>query len=142
MKRIIAWLLVLLLLFSVAAGLGEVLVSPTVAALPSDTPDKDMSMLHSLYGYGFVGVVLVSTVFLRFVGTQYWTYLTFFWAALPVIASLLLMTSPLPDMNMDHGKSEKVSSGHRTMGLALCMMCIFLGACAENTMSNILSCNC
>ena len=126
-------------LFSVAAGLGEVLVSPTVAALPSDTPDKDMSMLHSLYGYGFVGVVLVSTVFLRFVGTQYWTYLTFFWAALPVIASLLLMTSPLPDMNMDHGTSEKVSSGHRTMGLALCMMCIFLGACAENTMSNWIS---
>ena len=42
--------------FSVAAGLCEVLVSPTVAALPSDTPDKDMSTLHSLYGYGFVTV--------------------------------------------------------------------------------------
>lgn len=38
------------LIFSVAAGLGEVLVSPTVAALPSETPEKDMSILHSLYG--------------------------------------------------------------------------------------------
>ena len=126
-------------LFSVAAGLGEVLISPTVAALPSDTPDKDMSTLHSLYGYGLVGVVLISTIVLQFVGIQYWTYLTFFWASLPVIASILLTASPLPDMNMGHGKAEKVSSKHRSVGLALCMMCIFLGACAENTMSNWIS---
>ena len=35
-------------LFSVSAGLSEVLLSPTVAALPSDTPERDMSLLHSL----------------------------------------------------------------------------------------------
>jgi hypothetical protein len=77
-------------IFSVAAGLGEVLVSPTVAALPSDNPKRDMSMLHSLYAYGFVTVVLVSTLFLQFIGNEYWMYLTFFWATLPVIASILL----------------------------------------------------
>ncbi len=126
-------------LFSVAAGLGEVLISPTVAALPSDTPEKDMSTLHSLYGYGLVSVVLISTIILQFVGNKYWNYLTFFWAALPVIASILLMISPLPDMNIDHSKTEKVSSKHRSIGLALCMLCIFLGACAENTMSNWIS---
>ena len=126
-------------IFSVAAGLGEVLLSPTVAALPSDTPDKDMSMLHSLYGYGLVGVVLVSTVFLEVVGKEYWMYLTFFWAILPVIASVLFMTCQLPDMNMEQSKAEKISSGSRTKGLALCVLCIFLGACAENTMSNWIS---
>ena len=126
-------------MFSVAAGLGEVLISPTVAALPSDTPEKDMSILHSLYGYGLVSVVLISTVCLQFIGNEYWMYLTFFWAALPVIASILLMTCKLPDMDIEHGKSEKINSKHRTTGLALCMMCIFLGACAENTMSNWIS---
>ncbi len=126
-------------MFSVAAGLGEVLISPTVAALPSDTPEKDMSTLHSLYGYGLVSVVLISTVCLQFIGNEYWMYLTFFWAALPVIASILLMTCKLPDMDIEHGKSEKINSKHRTTGLALCMMCIFLGACAENTMSNWIS---
>lgn len=126
-------------MFSVAAGLGEVLISPTVAALPSDTPEKDMSTLHSLYGYGLVSVVLISTVCLQFIGNEYWMYLTFFWAVLPVIASILLMTCKLPDMNIEHGKSEKINSKHRTIGLALCMMCIFLGACAENTMSNWIS---
>ena len=100
-------------LFSVAAGLAEVLVSPTVAALPSDTSEKDLSMLHSLYGYGFVGVVLVSTLFLNFVGNQYWMYLTFFWAVLPVIASVLLMAAKLPDMNMEHSEAKAVHSKYR-----------------------------
>ncbi len=126
-------------IFSVSAGLGEVLVSPTVAALPSDTPEKDMSILHSLYGYGFVSVVLISTLCLQFVGHQYWMYLTFFWAALPLIASVLLMHCPLPDMDMDQGKQEKSTSGHRKTGLILCMLCIFLGSSAENTMTNWIS---
>ncbi len=126
-------------MFSVAAGLGEVLISPTVAALPSDTPEKDMSTLHSLYGYGLVSVVLISTVCLQFIGNEYWMYLTFIWAVLPVIASILLMTCQLPNMNVENGKTEKINSKHRTIGLALCVMCIFLGACAENTMSNWIS---
>ena len=127
------------LIFSVAAGLGEVLLSPTVAALPSDTPDRDMSTLHSLYGYGFVGVTLISTVFLQIIGNTYWNYLILFWAALPIIVSIMFMTSPIPDMQSEQIKSEKNGSRHRTGGLILCMMCIFLGACAENTMSNWIS---
>lgn len=126
-------------IFSFAAGLGEVLISPTIAALPSDTPEKDMSVLHSLYGYGVVGVVLISTLFLQFAGKEYWVYLTFFWASLPVIASILLMRSPLPDMDMSQERSKSAGAERRTKGLILCMMCIFLGACAENTMTNWIS---
>ncbi len=132
-------LLIGTIVFSVAAGLGEVLISPIVAALPSDTPDKDMSALHSLYGYGFVTVVAVSTVFIQFIGKQYWAYLTLFWAVLPVIASILLLTCKLPEMNMEQTETKAVKSKHRTKGIALCMLCIFLGACAENTMSNWIS---
>ncbi len=126
-------------IFSVAAGLCEVLVSPIVAALPSGTPEKNVSVLHSLYGYGFVGVVLVSTLFLQFIGNKYWMYLTFFWALLPIIASVLLMTSPVPNMKMEQNDAKTEKSSERTKGLLLCMLCIFLGACAENTMSNWIS---
>lgn len=134
-----AGLLIGTVLFSVAAGLSEVLVSPTVAAIPSDTPDKDMSTLHSLYGYGFVTVVVVSTLFLQVIGKQYWMYLTFFWATLPVIASVLLTTAKLPDMKMEQSSQKTAGSKYRTKGILLCMACIFLGACAENTMSNWIS---
>lgn len=127
------------IVFSISAGLSEVLVSPTVAALPSDTPEKDMSFLHSLYGYGFVTVVLISTLFIQFIGKKYWMYLTFGWAILPVIASIWLMTSPLPNMNTEHTEVKAVHSKHRTKSLCLCMACIFLGSCAENTMANWVS---
>lgn len=125
--------------FSIAAGLCEVLVSPTIAALPSDNPAKDMSALHSLYGYGFVGVVLISTIFLQIIGNKYWMLLTLLWAFLPIIASIMLMNSPMPDMNITQSPSNAIHSKHRAKGILLCMGCIFLGACAENTMANWVS---
>jgi len=126
-------------IFSIAAGLGEVLISPTVAALPSKTPERDMSALHSLYAYGFSAVVVISTLFLNIVGSEYWMYLAFFWAALPVGASLMMMKCELPDMNMEQVASGGKRSSVKIKGILLCILCIFLGSCAENTMSNWIS---
>ncbi|MBQ3518795.1 MAG: MFS transporter [Clostridia bacterium] len=124
-------------IFSVAAGLCEVLLSPLVAALPSDNPDRDMSRLHSLYAYGVLLVVTVSTVFLKIFGTQNWMYLTLFWAFLPLVAFTLFCTSPLPDMDLSQGESgTKRKWG---FGMLLCVLCIFLGSAAENTMTNWIS---
>ena len=126
-------------IFSISAGLGEVLISPTIAAIPSDTPEKDMSILHSLYGYGFAGVVLISTLFLRFAGSRYWMYLTGFWAVLPAIASVLFMKARLPEMNMKPDRRKSAGFKYRAKGILLCMLCIFLGACAEYAMMNWIS---
>lgn len=134
-----AGLVVGTVVFSVASGLAEVLVSPMIAALPSDHPERDMSNLHSLYAYGFVSVVVISTLFLRFIGIENWMYLAFFWAALPVIASVLLHRAVLPEMNTEQGVQTKEKTKYRTKGLLLCMACIFLGAAAENTMANWIS---
>ncbi len=126
-------------IFSFAAGLSEVLVSPTVDALPSDTHDKDMAALHSLYGYGLVTVIAISTIFLQIFGRENWMYLVMFWAIPPVIASIMLFNVPLPDMNSSEGNAQKVNSQKRTMGLILCMLCIFFGSCTENSMTNWIS---
>ena len=125
-------------IFSVAAGLCEVLLSPLVAAIPSKTPEKDMSMLHSLYAYGVVTVVLVSTVFLRLFGTQNWMYLTLFWAALPIVSFILFSTSPMPEMNISESDSSGKSKG-RPKAMYLCVLCIFLGSAAENAMTSWIS---
>lgn len=124
--------------FSVAAGLCEVLLSPVVAALPSDNPERDMSMLHSLYAYGVVGVVVLSTVFLKLFGTENWMYLTMFWALLPIISFLLFSTSPLPEMNLTNNTAEKAVK-KKNKGLLLCVVCIFLGSASENAMTNWIS---
>jgi MFS family permease len=125
--------------FSVSAGLSEVLLSPVIAAIPSDNPQRDMSALHSLYAFGVCTVVIISTLFLRVYGTHRWMYLTVFMAALPIIAAVLFMLSPMPDMNTDAATAGSGTSRRKTVGLALCTACIFLGSCAENTMSNWIS---
>lgn len=131
-------LLIGTVIFSVSAGLSEVLLSPVIASLPSEHPDKDMSLLHSLYGWGVLIVIVITTIFLNLYGRENWMYLTIFFALLPIVASYLFFTSPMPEM---HLTSTQDSTGmkKRTFGLALCVACIFLGSAAENTMSNWIS---
>lgn len=125
--------------FSVSAGLSEVLLSPVIAAIPSEHPERDMSTLHSLYAFGVFFVVVVSTLFLRVFGHENWMYLTMFWALLPVIAAVLFMISPMPEMNTASPMEGVAGTKRRTIGLTLCIFCIFLGSCAENAMSNWVS---
>lgn len=125
-------------IFSVAAGLSEVLLSPLVAAIPSPTPDRDMSMLHSLYAYGVLSVVVISSLYFKLFGTQNWVYLVLFFAVLPIVSSVLFWLSPMPQMSVGGGETK---SDRRAAlgGITLCVMCIFLGSAAENTMTNWIS---
>ncbi len=50
-------------IFSASSELAEVLISPVIAAIPSDNPEREMSKLHSIYAWGVVGIVIVSTSF-------------------------------------------------------------------------------
>ena len=128
------------MIFSVASGLSEVLLSPVIAAIPSDHPQRDMSLLHSLYAFGVFTVVVISSVFFKIFDQSCWMYLTLFFAALPVIAAVLFMLSPMPDMSAGEGEKPSVEgTKRRALGMALCVGCIFFGSCAENVMSNWVS---
>ncbi len=119
-------------IFSVGAGLGEVLTSPVIAAIPSDNPEGEMSKLHSAYAWGTVFVVIVSTVFLRLFGKESWMYLAVLWCIIPLVCFLLFAGAEIPELDI-HGDSEgkkfKVDSG-----ILLCTACIFFGGAAECTM--------
>jgi fucose permease len=99
-----------------------------------------MSLLHSLYAFGVLTMVVIGTTFLKLFGTENWAYLMLFLAALPVIPAVLFALSPMPDMGGHAGGgSGMASTKKRTVGLALCVGCIFFGSCAENAMSNWIS---
>lgn len=132
-------LLIGTVIFSVSAGLSEVLLSPVIAAIPSDDPQKDMSLLHSLYAFGVFFVVVVSTLFLKLLGTHNWMYLTLILGALPLIAAVMFMVSPMPDMSASSESGGTEGTKRRALGLAMCVGCIFFGSCAENAMSNWVS---
>ena len=126
-------------LFSVSAGLSEVLLSPMIAAIPSKDPQRDMSFLHSLYAFGVVTTVVLSTLFFKVFGTENWPYLMGFFAVLPLAASVMFFLSPIPEMS-DSGENKRdKSAAKKNVGLMLCVLCIFFGSCAENTMSNWIS---
>ena len=85
-------LLCAVLLYAVGGGLIEVLVSPIVEACPTDNKASVMSLLHSFYCWGSVGVILVSTLFLQVFGKGSWTI---FWALLPLCNALAFSKVPI-----------------------------------------------
>jgi len=125
-------------IFSISAGLSEVLLSPMVASLPSDNAERDMSLLHSLYAFGVVFMVSISTVFFNLFGTHNWQYLSLLLAVFPLITSFMFCTSPIPDINIVQNDTQTIHK-NRSAGLALCSACIFFGAAAENVMTNWVS---
>lgn len=127
------------IIFSIAAGFSEVLLSPTIAAIPSKNPQRDMSLLHSLYAFGVFTVAIITTVYIKIFGAKQWVYLALFFAVLPVIAAILFMISPMPNMNGAENVQSIEKTKERAIGTALCVACIFLGSCAENVMSNWVS---
>ena len=138
--HVYAGLLTGTLIFSVASGLSEVMLSPMIAAIPSKNPGKDMSLLHSLYAFGVFTVVMLSAAYFALFSTENWRYLTMFFALLPTVAAVLFMLSPIPDMTpAEQGPQAVKRTWRRTEGLGLCVACIFFGSCAENAMSNWIS---
>ncbi|MBQ3225714.1 MAG: MFS transporter [Clostridia bacterium] len=127
------WIVIGTVIFSVAAGLAEVLLSPVIAAMPSDNPEGEMSKLHSMYAWGVVGVVLFSTAFIRIFGAENWMYLALSWSLVPLVASLLFQKAELPAL--ENLGNEQKKGKFLTKGILLCAVCIFLGGAAECTMS-------
>jgi MFS family permease len=51
----------------------------------------------------------------------------------------MFMLSPIPDMKVGEGERTTEKSRKKTIGILLCVLCIFFGACSEITMTNWIS---
>lgn len=88
-------ILVAVMVYAIGGGLLEVLVSPIVEACPSDNKEKTMSLLHSFYCWGHVGVVLLSTLFFVIAGIDNWKILAILWAVIPLLNTFLFAQVPI-----------------------------------------------
>ncbi len=122
------------IVFSVASGLSEVLLSPTIAAIYKDNPEREMSKFHSVYAWGVVTVVIISTAFLKIFGTRNWHYLAVFWAILPVFSAVFFLKGKIPEMYKG-ATSGKEKSDNSLRGVLPFILCIFFGSAAENNMT-------
>lgn len=122
------------LVFSASGGLAEVLISPVIAAIPFDDPDREMGKLHSVYAWGVVPVILISTLFLYLFGSENWQWLALFFMLVPLTSFILFTKAKIPQMETP----EKVTgalSFLKNKGLWLCVGAIFLGGASECTMA-------
>lgn len=122
-------LLIAVALYAVGGGLLEVLVSPVVEACPTDNKEKWMSLLHSFYCWGQVGVILLSTLFFSLFGIENWKILALIWAAVPVINTVIFALVPIKTL-VEEGEGMKFGQLARS-GLfrALFVMMLCAGAC-------------
>lgn len=127
-------LLIGTLIFSASAGLSEVLMSPVIAAMPSKNPERDMSMLHSIYAWGVVAVILISTLFLNIFDSSAWPVLALIFTLVPLTAAVFYAGAELPDMKTPD-KTLSAIKQLKNRQLWLCIFAIFLGGAAECTMS-------
>lgn len=88
-------ILTAVVVYAIGGGLLEVLVSPIVEACPSDHKEKAMSMLHSFYCWGHVGVVALSTLYFYIVGISNWKILAVIWAVIPLANALAFTKVPI-----------------------------------------------
>lgn len=104
MPNAFAELLIAVFIYALGGGLIEVLISPIVESCPTDNKEKAMSLLHSFYCWGHVGVVLLSTVFFGIFGIANWKILACIWALIPVINAFVFAKAPIAPL-IEEGES-------------------------------------
>lgn len=117
-------LVISVLIYAVGGGLLEVLVSPIVEACPTDNKESAMSLLHSFYCWGHVGVVLLSTIFFTAFGTERWKIMALLWAIVPIANCVAFTRVPIYSLleEGEKGLSMKELLGRRSFWLAMVLM--------------------
>lgn len=122
----LAGIIISVIIYAVGSGLIEVLCSPIVEACPFDHKEAVMSLLHSFYCWGSVGVILLSTVFFAIFGIGSWKWLACIWALIPLYNIYNFATCPIEPLAED-GESMKVS---RLLRVPVFWIAIILMICA------------
>lgn len=91
-------ILICVIIYAVGSGLTEVLGSPIIEACPFENKEKMMSLLHSFYCWGWVGVTLGSTLFFLLFGIENWRILAVIWAILPIYNIFNFVTCPIENL--------------------------------------------
>ena len=127
-------ILISVVLYAVGSGLVEVLVSPIVEACPFENKDGMMSLLHSFYCWGAMGVVLGSTLFFAVFGVEKWKILTFIWALVPLYNTFNFINCPIERL-VEEGKSMGIRKLLKTPIFWLMIILMVCSGASEASMA-------
>ena len=125
-------LLLSVAIYAIGGGLLEVLVSPIVEACPTKRKEAAMSLLHSFYCWGHVGVVLISTAYFAVFGIENWRYLALFWAVIPVLNTVYYSQVPFASLIEEGEKGMTLKELVRTrLFWIMMLLMVCAGACEQ-----------
>lgn len=119
-----AGLLTAVVIYALGGGLIEVLISPIMESCPTDNKEKAMSLLHSFYCWGHVGVVLLSTLFFTVFGIENWKILTLLWVIIPLCNGFFFLKVPMAPLveEGETGLTMKELFGQKIFWILMLMM--------------------
>ena len=127
-------ILICVVLYAIGSGLIEVLVSPIVEACPFENKAGVMSLLHSFYCWGAVGVILGSTLFFAIFGTEYWQILTLIWAVVPLLNAFNFLSCPIERL-VEDGEGMRIGQLFRLPLFWLMIILMICAGASEATMA-------
>lgn len=127
-------IMISVILYAIGSGLIEVLVSPIVEACPFDNKDGVMSLLHSFYCWGAMGVIIGSTIFFSIFGVQNWKILTIIWALLPLYNTFNFLKCPIERLTED-GESMSIKRLFKTPVFWLMIVLMVCAGSSEASMA-------
>ncbi len=130
-----AGLLISVTIYALGGGLLEVLVSPIVESCPTDNKEKAMSLLHSFYCWGHVGVVLLSTLFFRIFGIENWKLLTVIWMIVPVANAFVFAKTPMAPLVEEGEKGMTMADLFRSKVFWVLMLMMTCAGASEQAVS-------
>ena len=129
-----AGILTSVVIYAVGSGLLEVLGSPIVEACPFEHKESVMSLLHSFYCWGSVGVVAVSTAFFAVFGIERWKWLACLWALLPLYNTYNFATCPIEPL-VEEGKGMGIRGLLKVPVFWLAIVLMVCAGASELTMA-------
>ena len=129
-----AGILTSVVIYAVGSGLLEVLGSPIVEACPFEHKESVMSLLHSFYCWGSVGVVVVSTAFFAVFGIERWKWLACLWALLPLYNTYNFATCPIEPL-VEEGKNMGIRGLLKVPVFWLAIVLMVCAGASELTMA-------
>ena len=127
-------IIISVIIYAIGSGLIEVLVSPIVEACPFEHKEAVMSLLHSFYCWGSVGVILLSTAFFAVFGVENWRWLSCIWALIPLYNIFNFATCPIESLTED-GKGMTFGALFKTPMFLLGIILMVCAGASEMSMA-------
>ncbi|GHV70593.1 MFS transporter [Spirochaetia bacterium] len=120
---------------AIGGGLLEVIISPIVEALPNENKSSAMSLLHSFYCWGYVAVILLSTLYFNTIGIKNWRFLPMLWALLPLGNIFLFSCVPLKTLIDKNETAEPLRAIFTKKSFLVIVLVMICSGASEQAMS-------